>query len=159
MTQDGKSVEAAHIIFEDEGRLLYLVAEFQDINLGENTASTVQEQAPDQDQCVEDTKEGEKRGKRSKREAPNSGHRGSRRLKQRPRRNYSDMVFGNAADSDAETSLASAFSAELEEVFCMIEITGDIFTRPRESSSVKEALEGLKSDRWKESMAEELNGL
>lgn len=69
------------------------------------------------------------------------------------------MVFTNVADSDGECCLASAFLTESEEAFCTMEIAGKSSTGPGEPSSVKVALEGPDSVRWKESMQKELEGL
>lgn len=132
----------------------------QDIDLGEETGSTVEEeQAVDQGQDMEETTKEETKKEPSKREAPDSGLRGSRRLKQRLRQNYSDMVFGNAADCDGEHFWTLAFSTGSEEVSHMMKIADQIPKGPEEPNIVTEALEGLDSDRWKESIAEKSNDL
>lgn len=69
------------------------------------------------------------------------------------------MIFGNAAESDTENVLQSLFSTEPEEEFFITKISGENSTGPGERTSVREALEGSESDRWKESLAEGLNGL
>ena len=117
-----------------------------------------EEQTVARSQNAEETAE-ETKGERFKQGDSDSGLRRSRRLAQQPRRNYADMALGNAADSDGENFMASAFSTESEEAFCMMGIAGEISTGPGEPSSVKEALESNDAKRWKESMAEELDGL
>lgn len=51
--------------------------------------------------CIETTKE-EMTEERFKREAQDGGLRKSRRLEQRPKRNYPDVVFRHEADFDGE---------------------------------------------------------
>lgn len=106
---------------------------------------------------MEDTKEKTKE-ERFKREAPDSELRTLHELGQPPRSDYSDMVFGNAADSDDENLMASVFSSVSEEAFCMIGVAGKFSMGPGEPSSMADPLEEPHSGRWKESIAEELNG-
>lgn len=83
-------------MLKDEGKLLNLVGKMQENNLGEGTGSAVEEeQAADQGQGAEETSE-ETKEERSKRKAPDSGPRRSHRLGQRPRGDYSNMVFSDA---------------------------------------------------------------
>lgn len=107
----------------------------QDIDLGEETGSSVEEeQAADQDQGAEETMEEGPREERFRRKAPDNGLRRSRRLEQRPRRNHSDMVSDNGSNSDGETFLASSFSTESEGNFCRMEIAREISTGPGQRS-------------------------
>ena len=69
------------------------------------------------------------------------------------------MVLGHSADSYGKFSLASAYSTGSQEAFCMMGIAGSIPMGLGEPNSVREALEGKDCDHWKESMAEELDGL
>lgn len=71
--------------FRNEGTLLDLVGERKEINIGEDTTSTVaKEQAVDEEQGVKEI-EGEMTLKRFKTEASDSGLRRSRRLERPPR--------------------------------------------------------------------------
>lgn len=66
--------------------------------------SVEEEQAEDQGQGVDEIKQEEPREKHSKGKAPDNELRRSRRIKQRPRRNYSDMAFGNGPIPTAKHS-------------------------------------------------------
>lgn len=140
--------------------MLDLVGEMQDINPGQETRLAGEdEQAADQVQGVEDTKEEEPWEGRFKREAPDIELKSSRRLKQRPRKNNSDMASWYGADSDGGNFLALAFSTESEEAFCMMGIARETSTGTGEPISVKKSLEGMDSERWRDSIAEESSGL
>lgn len=117
------------------------------INLGEEIGSTVGEkQAAHQGQNVQEIKEKEAKEETSKWKASDTELRRSCRRDQRPRRNYSDVVFVNTADSDGERFLGLASSTGLEEDFCMVTIAGEVSTGSGEPNTVKERLQESDGD-------------
>ena len=128
LTHEEKLVKSAHVVFENEGRLLELVGEMQHINLGEGSDSTAEaEQTINGDQNMGETMEETKEQSESlKRKTPDTELRRSHWLEQQPRRIYSDMTRGNA---DSVNFLTSAFSMGSEEAFCMMGIAMGTFPR------------------------------